>query len=66
MATAYDIAMNPAGVKKDGCASAVAVDNLHKSFEGRKVLNGIRLSVNRGETLAVLGRSGTGKVFCCG
>jgi phospholipid/cholesterol/gamma-HCH transport system ATP-binding protein len=39
----------------------VAVDNLHKAFGRQKVLNGISLSVSRGETLAVLGRSGTGK-----
>ena len=40
---------------------AVAVEDLHKSFGGQKVLNGISLTVKRGETLAVLGRSGTGK-----
>jgi phospholipid/cholesterol/gamma-HCH transport system ATP-binding protein len=34
---------------------------LHKSFGNQKVLNGINLTVSRGETLAVLGRSGTGK-----
>jgi phospholipid/cholesterol/gamma-HCH transport system ATP-binding protein len=34
---------------------------LHKSFGTQKVLNGISLAVKRGETLAVLGRSGTGK-----
>ena len=39
----------------------VAVENLHKTFGSHKVLNGISLSVSRGETLAVLGRSGTGK-----
>ncbi len=39
----------------------VAVENLQKTFGSHKVLNGISLSVNRGETLAVLGRSGTGK-----
>ena len=39
----------------------VAVENVYKSFAGHKVLNGISLSVSRGETLAVLGRSGTGK-----
>ena len=33
----------------------------HKSFGSQKVLNGISLAVKRGETLAVLGRSGTGK-----
>src|SRR3984885_9011901 len=40
---------------------ADAVEDLHKSFESQKVLNGINLSVRRGETVAVLGRSGTGK-----
>ena len=40
---------------------AVAVKDLHKSFGSQKVLDGISLTVNRGETLAILGRSGTGK-----
>lgn len=40
---------------------AVSVDNLCKSFGTQEVLNGISLTVSRGETLAVLGRSGTGK-----
>jgi len=39
----------------------VAVEKVYKSFDGHKVLNGISLRVNQGETLAVLGRSGTGK-----
>ncbi len=39
----------------------VAVADLHKSFGRQMVLNGISLNVSRGETLAVLGRSGTGK-----
>jgi phospholipid/cholesterol/gamma-HCH transport system ATP-binding protein len=34
---------------------------LHKSFGSQKVLRGVSLTVSRGETLAVLGRSGTGK-----
>ena len=44
-----------------GSAPAISVIDLHKSFGDQKVLNGINLSVSRGETLAVLGRSGTGK-----
>jgi phospholipid/cholesterol/gamma-HCH transport system ATP-binding protein len=40
---------------------AIAVGELHKSFGAQKVLDGLNLSVKRGETLAVLGRSGTGK-----
>src|SRR5271168_643865 len=46
---------------KDGSPPAVGVENLYKSFGSQRVLNGISLAVNRGETLAVLGRSGTGK-----
>src|ERR1022692_267970 len=47
--------------EKDSSAPAIAVEDLHKSFGSQKVLNGISLAVSRGETLAVLGRSGTGK-----
>jgi phospholipid/cholesterol/gamma-HCH transport system ATP-binding protein len=60
MATACDIAPKRAEPEGDGHAS-VAVEHLRKNFAGHTVLNGISLSVNRGETLAVLGRSGTGK-----
>jgi phospholipid/cholesterol/gamma-HCH transport system ATP-binding protein len=37
------------------------VNKLKKAFGSHKVLNGISFSVDRGKTLAVLGRSGTGK-----
>jgi phospholipid/cholesterol/gamma-HCH transport system ATP-binding protein len=40
---------------------AVAIQGLRKSFHGRTVLNGIDLVVPQSQTLAVLGRSGTGK-----
>lgn len=39
----------------------IVVKDLHKAFGERTVLDGIDLEVGRGETLAVLGRSGTGK-----
>jgi phospholipid/cholesterol/gamma-HCH transport system ATP-binding protein len=61
MATAYDIATKQRAPGQGGLAPVVAVENVHKSFGGRKVLNGISLRVQKGETLAVLGRSGTGK-----
>jgi len=40
---------------------AVALRGVHKSFGRQLVLDGIDLTVNDGETLAMLGRSGTGK-----
>ncbi|HEY1901486.1 MAG TPA: ABC transporter ATP-binding protein [Terracidiphilus sp.] len=61
MATAYDITIKPGGDEHDGRVPAVAVEDLHKSFGTQKVLNGVSLSIDRGQTLAVLGRSGTGK-----
>lgn len=47
--------------EEQGSAPVIAVEGLCKSFGDQRVLNGISLSVKRGETLAVLGRSGTGK-----
>ena len=39
----------------------IVIEDLRKSFGEQKVLNGIDLAVHSGKTLAVLGRSGTGK-----
>lgn len=39
----------------------VALRDVHKSFGTQQVLDGISINVVRGETLTVLGRSGTGK-----
>jgi len=61
MDTTDQIALKQGEAEKDGSAPVVAVEDLHKFFGGQKVLNGISLAVSRGETLAVLGRSGTGK-----
>jgi phospholipid/cholesterol/gamma-HCH transport system ATP-binding protein len=40
---------------------AMIVQGLHKSYGEQKVLNGLDLKVGSGQTVAVLGRSGTGK-----
>src|SRR3984893_1213742 len=40
---------------------ALVLRGVHKSFGEQHVLDGIHLTMVRGETLAVLGRSGTGK-----
>ena len=60
MAAIEQIPMNPEA-EEAGCAPVVAVENVFKSFGSQRVLKGINLTVGRGETLAVLGRSGTGK-----
>jgi phospholipid/cholesterol/gamma-HCH transport system ATP-binding protein len=52
-------ARESAAGKTDG--PAVVLQGLHKSFGSQIVLDGLDLTVQSGETLAVLGRSGTGK-----
>jgi phospholipid/cholesterol/gamma-HCH transport system ATP-binding protein len=59
--TALQTAAKQEKAEEDGSAPVVTVENLHKSFGSQNVLIGISLAVKRGETLAVLGRSGTGK-----
>jgi phospholipid/cholesterol/gamma-HCH transport system ATP-binding protein len=61
MATAYKIATEQEQVEQDNGTPILAVENLHKSFGSQKVINGVSLKISRGETVAVLGRSGTGK-----
>lgn len=61
MVVANDIAMKHTEPEADTRAPVVAVEAVRKAFAGHKVLDGITLHVARGETLAVLGRSGTGK-----
>ncbi|MFQ5988918.1 MAG: ABC transporter ATP-binding protein [Candidatus Methylomirabilales bacterium] len=39
----------------------VTIRNLHKSFEGQRVLRGVNLEVGQGEIVVVIGRSGEGK-----
>jgi phospholipid/cholesterol/gamma-HCH transport system ATP-binding protein len=61
MATAYETAAKQSIPAENDSVPVVAVENLKKAFVRHQVLNGINLHVNRGETVAVLGRSGTGK-----
>jgi phospholipid/cholesterol/gamma-HCH transport system ATP-binding protein len=42
-------------------ASFIRFEDLHKSFQENKVLRGVDLQVIRGETLVILGGSGSGK-----
>jgi phospholipid/cholesterol/gamma-HCH transport system ATP-binding protein len=61
METIEQIALKQGKAEESGSAPVLAVENLCKSFGRQTVLKGISLAVSRGETLAVLGRSGTGK-----
>jgi phospholipid/cholesterol/gamma-HCH transport system ATP-binding protein len=61
MDTLEQVATLRAEAEEDGSAPVIAVEDVHKSFGNQKVLDGISLAVKRSETLAVLGRSGTGK-----
>jgi phospholipid/cholesterol/gamma-HCH transport system ATP-binding protein len=47
--------------KPSEAALPIEVRDLHKSFGEQKVLDGVSIDTRQGETLAVLGRSGTGK-----
>ena len=41
--------------------TVIKVSDLYKTFDEKQVLTGISFQLNRGETLAILGRSGQGK-----
>ncbi|MDH4217608.1 MAG: ABC transporter ATP-binding protein [Candidatus Aminicenantes bacterium] len=39
----------------------IQIVDLHKSFGGNKVLQGVNLTIKKGETLVIIGQSGSGK-----
>jgi len=41
--------------------NVIILDDVYRAFSGKSVLNGASLAVERGETLAILGASGSGK-----
>jgi phospholipid/cholesterol/gamma-HCH transport system ATP-binding protein len=55
------VGAKPAAADQASSGPAMIVQGLHKSYGEQKVLNGLDLKVGSGQTVAVLGRSGTGK-----
>ena len=50
-----------AAVSSEETPAKISVRGLDKSFEGKNVLRGIDLEIERGESMAIVGRSGEGK-----
>lgn len=42
----------------------IVIKDLTKNFQSKQVLNGVNLEVNKGESLVILGGSGSGKSVC--
>jgi len=61
LAGVKETSRSPASASQTSAGPAVVVQGLHKSYGEQKVLNGLDLKVGSGQTVAVLGRSGTGK-----
>ena len=41
----------------------IKMENVHMKLGGRPVLNGVDLHIDRGETMVIIGPSGSGKSF---
>ena len=41
--------------------SFIHIQNLHKSFGSQNVLKGVNLTINKGESIVIIGQSGCGK-----
>lgn len=50
-----------AGKKGSDMEQVIEVRNLKKSYDGKDVLNGVNLTVEKGDVVAIIGSSGSGK-----
>ncbi len=53
--------MSPTVAQDHAASPAIIMKDVYKSFGTREVLSGMSLNVNRGETVVIVGGSGTGK-----
>jgi polar amino acid transport system ATP-binding protein len=54
----------PSGPQAATSAEAIRVENLHKSFGHLEVLKGVSVTAQRGDVVAIIGGSGSGKSTC--
>jgi Fe-S cluster assembly ATP-binding protein len=52
---------DPSRVLKDEQMPLLEIRNLHVEIDGKKILNGVDLTVNKGEVHAIMGPNGSGK-----
>jgi len=57
----HDIPLPDFNVDDPASSKGIVLQNLTKTFQDRKVLDGLDFTINRGETVVIIGRSGEGK-----
>ncbi len=57
----HDIPLPDFSVDDPASSDGIVLQGLTKTFQDRKVLDGLDFTINRGETVVIIGRSGEGK-----
>ena len=53
--------ISPAGRTENDNEVLIELKDVHKSFGNKKILQGVNIKIRRGETVGIIGGSGTGK-----